>query len=237
MKDNIDTDVIIPAKRLVGHQRDELGAFAFEAYRYLADRSDNPDFVLNQPRYRGAQILISGENFGCGSSRESAVWALAGFGFRCLIAPSFGDIFTNNAFQNGMLLIRLPKEQVERLAAELMISATPAMTVDLQTQTITAPSGAVTPFEVDAELRAGAARRPRRDRHDADARSGHSRLPGSRPLRAAVDLSDEAAKHAGGLSFAGGHTAGSQASRRLSSSAAHGEGHAEGAPSTDMVRR
>ncbi len=153
VKDNIDTDVIIPAKRLVGHQRDELGAFAFEAYRYLADRSDNPDFVLNQPRYRGAQILLSGENFGCGSSRESAVWALAGFGFRCLIAASFGDIFTNNAFQNSMLLIRLPKEQVERLAAELMISATPAMTVDLQTQTITAPSGAVTPFEVDAELR------------------------------------------------------------------------------------
>ena len=109
--------------------------------------------MLNQPRYRGAQILLSGENFGCGSSRESAVWALAGFGFRCLIAPSFGDIFTNNAFQNSMLLIRLPKEQVERLAAELMISATPAMTVDLQTQTITAPSGAVTPFEVDAELR------------------------------------------------------------------------------------
>ena len=141
VKDNIDTDVIIPAKRLVGHQRDELG------------RSDNPDFVLNQPRYRGAQILLSGENFGCGSSRESAVWALAGFGFRCLIAASFGDIFTNNAFQNSMLLIRLPKEQVERLAAELMISATPAMTVDLQTQTITAPSGAVTPFEVDAELR------------------------------------------------------------------------------------
>jgi 3-isopropylmalate/(R)-2-methylmalate dehydratase small subunit len=152
VKDNIDTDVIIPAKRLVGHQRDELGAFAFEAYRYLADRSDNPDFVLNQPRHRGAQILLSGENFGCGSSRESAVWALAGFGFRCLIAASFGDIFTNNAFQNSMLLIRLPKEQVERLAAELMISATPAMTVDLQTQTITAPSGAVTPFEVDDEI-------------------------------------------------------------------------------------
>ena len=105
------------------------------------------------PAFASAQILLSGENFGCGSSRESAVWALAGFGFRCLIAPSFGDIFTNNAFQNGMLLIRLPKEQVERLAAELMISATPAMTVDLQTQTITAPSGAVTPFEVDAELR------------------------------------------------------------------------------------
>ena len=78
MKANIDTDVIIPAKRLVGHQRDQLGAFAFEAYRYRPDRTDNPDFVLNQPRYRDAQVLVTGENFGCGSSRESAVWALAG---------------------------------------------------------------------------------------------------------------------------------------------------------------
>ena len=153
LKANIDTDVIIPAKRLVGHQRHELGGFAFEAYRYRADKSDNPDFVLNKPRYRGAQILISGENFGCGSSRESAVWALAGLGFRCVIAPSFGDIFTNNAFQNGVLLIRLPKEQVERLAAELESSATPAMTVDLQSQTLTTPSGAVTPFEIDTERR------------------------------------------------------------------------------------
>ena len=119
MKDNIDTDVIIPAKRLVGHKREELGAFAFEAYRYRPDGSDNPDFILNQPRYRDAKIMVAGENFGCGSSRKSAVWALAGFGFRCVIAPTFGDIFTNNAFQNGMLLIRLPKAQVERLAAEI----------------------------------------------------------------------------------------------------------------------
>ncbi len=153
VKANIDTDVIIPAKRLVGHQRSELGAFAFEALRYRTDRSDNPDFVLNQPRYRGAQILVTGENFGCGSSRESAVWALAGFGFRCVIAPSFGDIFTNNAFQNGILLIWLPKDQVERLAAELEGSTTPAMTVDLQSKTIMAPSGAVTAFEIDAERR------------------------------------------------------------------------------------
>ena len=153
MKDNIDTDVIIPAKRLVGHQRHELGAFAFEAHRYQPDRTDNPDFVLNQPRYRDAKILIAGENFGCGSSRESAVWALAGFGFRCVIAPSFGDIFTNNAFQNGMLLIRLPKQQVERLAAELESGATPAMTVDLQDRIVTAPSGTRTPFDIDAELR------------------------------------------------------------------------------------
>jgi 3-isopropylmalate/(R)-2-methylmalate dehydratase small subunit len=153
MKANIDTDVIIPAKRLVGHQRGELGAFAFEAYRYRPDRTDNPDFVLNQARYRGAKILVAGGNFGCGSSRESAVWALVGFGFRCVIAPSFGDIFTNNAFQNGMLLIRLPKEQLERLAAEIESGATAAMTIDLQTQTLTAPSGAESPFEIDAERR------------------------------------------------------------------------------------
>ena len=153
MKANIDTDAIIPAKRLVGHKREELAAFAFEAHRYGADGSDNPDFVLNKPRYRGANILIAGENFGCGSSRESAVWAMAGFGFRCVIAPGFGDIFYNNAFQNGMLLIRLPKEHVERLAVELESGAAPSMTVDLQKQVITAPSGAETRFEIDAERR------------------------------------------------------------------------------------
>jgi 3-isopropylmalate/(R)-2-methylmalate dehydratase small subunit len=153
MKANIDTDVIIPAKRLVGHKREELGAFAFEAHRYRPDRSENPDFILNQPRYRDAEILIAGENFGCGSSRESAVWALAGYGFRCAIAPSFGDIFTNNAYQNGMLLIRLPNDEVERLAAEVENAASPAMTVDLERQLITAPSGAQTPFEIDAERR------------------------------------------------------------------------------------
>jgi len=153
MKANIDTDVIIPAKRLVGHKREELAAFAFEALRYRPDGSDNPDFILNKPRYRGASILIAGENFGCGSSRESAVWAMAGLGFRCVIAPSFGDIFYNNAFQNGMLLIRLPKEQVERLAVELESGAGPSMAVDLQNQVVTAPSGAKTCFEIDAERR------------------------------------------------------------------------------------
>lgn len=153
MKANIDTDVIIPAKRLVGHKREDLAGFAFEAHRYEPDGSDNPDFVLNKPRYRGASILIAGENFGCGSSRESAVWAMAGFGFRCVIAPGFGDIFYNNAFQNGMLLICLPHNQVERFAAELESEAAASMTVDLQKQVITAPSGAETRFEIDAERR------------------------------------------------------------------------------------
>ncbi|MBM3530579.1 MAG: 3-isopropylmalate dehydratase small subunit [Alphaproteobacteria bacterium] len=153
MRANIDTDVIVPAKRLVGHQRDELGGFAFEAHRYRPDRTDNPDFVLNQARYRGAKILVTGENFGCGSSRESAVWALAGFGFHCVIAPSFGDIFFNNAFQNGMLLVCMAKDEVERLAADVEGSVTPVMTVNLVSRAITAPSGAETPFEIDAERR------------------------------------------------------------------------------------
>jgi 3-isopropylmalate/(R)-2-methylmalate dehydratase small subunit len=151
MKANIDTDVIIPAKCLVGLHRDQLGGFAFEAYRYRPDRTENPNFVLNQPRYRGAQVLVTGENFGCGSSREAAVWALAGIGMRCIIAPGFGDIFFNNAFQNGMLLIRLPKEQVESLAAQLASEATPTVTVDLQEQVIWSPSGAQITFAIDAE--------------------------------------------------------------------------------------
>jgi 3-isopropylmalate/(R)-2-methylmalate dehydratase small subunit len=153
MKANIDTDVIIPVKRLIGYQREQLGAFAFEAYRYRADGADNPDFVLNQPRYRDAKILVTAENFGCGSSREAAVWALAAFGFRCVISPGFGDIFTNNAFQNGLLLIRLPKEQVDRFAAELESGAAPTMTVDLERKIIVAPSGAETPFDIDSERR------------------------------------------------------------------------------------
>jgi 3-isopropylmalate/(R)-2-methylmalate dehydratase small subunit len=153
MKANIDTDVIIPAKRLVGHQRHELGAFAFEAHRYRPDGSDNPEFILNRPRYRDARILIAGQNFGCGSSRESAVWALAEFGFRCVIAPGFGDIFFNNAFQNGLLLVRLAASQVEQLAEEVENTNSPVMTVDLESKAVTAPSGAQTPFEIDSERR------------------------------------------------------------------------------------
>jgi len=153
MKANIDTDVIIPVKRLIGYQRHELGAFALEAYRFRPDGSENPDFVLNQPRYRDAKILLTGENFGCGSSRESAVWALSSFGFRCIIAPGFGDIFTNNAFQNGVLLIVLPKAQVERIAGEVEGGQSPVMTVDLEAKTITMPRGERMPFEIDGERR------------------------------------------------------------------------------------
>lgn len=153
VKANIDTDMIIPAKRLVGYQRDELGQFAFEAWRYRADGSDHPDFVLNTPRYRGASILVTGPNFGCGSSRESAVWALAGIGIRCVIAPSFGDIFFNNTFQNGMLPIALPQAEIDAIGAELDSAAEPSVTVDLRQQTIALPSGRIVKFTVDTERR------------------------------------------------------------------------------------
>jgi len=153
IKSNIDTDVIIPAKRLVGYQRDELGAFAFEAWRFLESGVDNPDFVLNRARYRGAPILVTGANFGCGSSRESAVWALAGIGIRCIIAPSFGDIFYNNTFQNGVLAITLPQTEIDAIGAELEAATEPVTTVDLTQQTIVLPSGRIMPFVIDAERR------------------------------------------------------------------------------------
>lgn len=153
MKANIDTDVIIPVKRLIGYQRHELGAFALEALRFLPDGSENSAFVLNQPIYRGAKILVTGENFGCGSSRESAVWALASYGFQCIIGPGFGDIFTNNAFQNGLLLIKLSANDVEGIAAELANEPSPVMTVDLQACTVTTPSGRQIAFDIDGERR------------------------------------------------------------------------------------
>ena len=119
MRINIDTEVVIPINRLIGHKRGELGPYCFEAWRYALDGGENSEFVLNQPRYREAKILLAGDNFGCGSSREHAVWSLADFGFRCIIAPSFGDIFYWNCFQNGVLPIRLPEDQVKELAAEV----------------------------------------------------------------------------------------------------------------------
>jgi 3-isopropylmalate dehydrogenase len=155
MRKNIDTDVVIPMRRLVGSQRNELGRYAFEAWRYRADGSEAPEFALNQPRFREAKILIAGDNFGCGSSREHAVWALQGFGIRCVIAPSFGDIFFNNCIQNGMLAIRLPEPEVQRLAEDITGADKPEMTVDLEAQRIVAPSGASVAFDIEPERRQG----------------------------------------------------------------------------------
>ena len=150
---NIDTDVIIRIERLTTLTRDELGRYAMEALRYREDGSDDPDFILNQPAFRNAPILLAGDNFGCGSSREGAVWALRCIGIRCVIAPSFGDIFFGNCFQNGVLPIRLPAAQVEAFAAACADGA--AMTVDLFERKLTAPNGIESSFVVDPLRREG----------------------------------------------------------------------------------
>jgi 3-isopropylmalate/(R)-2-methylmalate dehydratase small subunit len=144
IRPNIDTDVIIPIRRLTGTARETLGQWAFEPLRYRPDGSENPDFVLNQAPFRGAPILIAGANFGCGSSREGAVWALMGMGLRCVIAEGFGDIFTGNCFQNGMLPVVLPAAQLEALARQAGSGA--PVTVDLAAQHVVPPVGEPMPF-------------------------------------------------------------------------------------------
>jgi 3-isopropylmalate/(R)-2-methylmalate dehydratase small subunit len=147
---NVDTDKIIPAKWLKTIKRTGLGVALFETLRYREDGSDNPDFVLNREPYTRAEILITGENFGCGSSREHAPWALLDFGIRCVIGPSFADIFFNNCFKNGILPVVLPKEQVEILMREAAEAEDPTCTIDLDRQEIHRPTGnEVFRFEVD----------------------------------------------------------------------------------------
>ncbi len=153
LRANIDTDVIIRIERLTSLTSAELGPHALEALRFRADGSEDPDFVLNQPAFRDASILLAGANFGCGSSREGAVTALMARGIRCVIAPSFGDIFFNNCFQNGLLPIRLPEAAVLQLADEAAGGA--SFTVDLQTQTIRTRAGEVHAFAVDPQRREG----------------------------------------------------------------------------------
>ena len=151
---NVDTDVIIPIQRLVGTGRSGLSPYAFERLRYNKDGSDNPDFVLNRPQYRDSPILLAGPNFGCGSSREGAVWALMGMGFRAVLAPSFGDIFFNNCFQNGMLPIALPEETIRQIATETEAAQGARHTrVDLARQVVVTPDGHEVPFTVDARKR------------------------------------------------------------------------------------
>ena len=154
LRQNVDTDVIIPIQRLVGTGRTGLGPYAFERLRYLADGSDNPEFLLNQPGYKGSQLVLADENFGCGSSREGAVWALMGMGVRCVIAPSFGDIFFANCFQNGLLPVRLPIAVIRQIAEETEASPGNARTtVDLERRVVITPTGAEIPFEVDTRKR------------------------------------------------------------------------------------
>jgi 3-isopropylmalate/(R)-2-methylmalate dehydratase small subunit len=146
---NVDTDKIIPKQHLKTIARTGLGKALFDEMRYRNDGSENPDFVLNKPAYRKAKILVAGENFGCGSSREHAPWALLDFGIRCVIAPSFADIFFNNCFQNGVLPIKLPAETVALLMDDAQKGANARLTIDLATQTITRPDGSTVSFDID----------------------------------------------------------------------------------------
>jgi len=153
LRPNIDTDVIIPIDDCVSVPRAEQGRCAFRAWRYLKDGSDNPEFMLNRAPYREAKILLAGINFGCGSSREPAVWALMGLGIRAIVAPSFGDIFYNNCFQNGVLPIILPEETVRAIAAEVEKAPEVPVTVDLESGAITNDRGMRVAFSIDAARR------------------------------------------------------------------------------------
>ncbi|MDP2085468.1 MAG: 3-isopropylmalate dehydratase small subunit [Gemmobacter sp.] len=146
---NIDTDMIIPKQFLKTIQRSGLGKNLFDEMRYTQDGKEIPDFVLNQPAYRKAEIIVAGDNFGCGSSREHAPWALLDFGIRCVISTSFADIFYNNCFKNGILPIVMPPEVVDVLMADARKGANARMTVDLETQTVTTSDGQTFGFEVD----------------------------------------------------------------------------------------
>ena len=147
---NVDTDMIIPKQYLKTIERTGLGKALFDEMRYNPDGSEKPEFVLNQPAYRKAQILIAGENFGCGSSREHAPWALLDFGIRAVIAPSFADIFHTNSLKNGVLPIRLPQEICAQLMDDARKGANARITIDLEKQTITRPDGQTVHFEIGA---------------------------------------------------------------------------------------
>ncbi|MYK30621.1 MAG: 3-isopropylmalate dehydratase small subunit [Boseongicola sp. SB0670_bin_30] len=146
---NIDTDMIIPKQFLKTIKRTGLGANLFDEMRFDRDGTEIEDFVLNRPAFREARILVAGDNFGCGSSREHAPWALLDFGIRCVISTSFADIFYNNCFKNGILPIKLPKEQVDALMEDAERGSNARMTVDLEEQTVTGSDGEVFGFEVD----------------------------------------------------------------------------------------
>jgi len=150
---NVDTDAIIPKQFLKKIERTGFGVHLFHESRYLDDAGTQPDpeFVLNLPRYKGAEILLARDNFGCGSSREHAPWSLLDFGFRCIIAPSFADIFHNNCFNNGILPVTLSPDEVQALFAEVEATEGSTLNVDLPSQSVTTGSGKVYKFEVDAE--------------------------------------------------------------------------------------
>ena len=147
---NVDTDMIIPKNYLKTIKRTGLGAGLFAEQRFREDGTENPDFILNKPAYRKAKIIVAGENFGCGSSREHAPWALLDYGIRCVISTSFGDIFYNNCFKNGVLPIRVSPEDLEKLFDDADRGANATLSIDLEKQEIRGPDGGVVTFEIDA---------------------------------------------------------------------------------------
>ena len=147
---NVDTDMIIPKQYLKTIKRSGLGAGLFAEMRYLADGSDNPDFVLNKPAYRQAKVLVAGDNFGCGSSREHAPWALLDFGIRCVISTSFADIFYNNCFKNGILPVKVSAADLEKLFDDAERGANATLSIDLEKQEIRGPDGGTVRFTIEA---------------------------------------------------------------------------------------
>jgi 3-isopropylmalate/(R)-2-methylmalate dehydratase small subunit len=147
---NVDTDMIIPKDYLKTIERTGLGKGLFAELRYLDDGSPNPDFILNKPAYKTAKIIVAGDNFGCGSSREHAPWALLDYGIRSVISTEFGDIFYNNAFKNGILPIKVSKEDLEKLMDDAQRGANATLSIDLASQEIRGPDGGVVHFEIDA---------------------------------------------------------------------------------------
>jgi len=146
---NVDTDMIIPKQFLKTIKRTGLGKNLFDEMRHDSEGNENPEFVLNKPQYRDASILVAGENFGCGSSREHAPWALLDFGITCVIAPSFADIFYNNCFKNGILPITVSKDDLDKLMDDAERGANATLTIDLEAQTINGPDGGEITFELD----------------------------------------------------------------------------------------
>ena len=148
---NIDTDMIIPKDYLKTIKRTGLGKGLFAEMRFKEDGSENPDFVLNQPAYSKAEILVAGDNFGCGSSREHAPWALLDFGVKCVISTSFADIFYNNCFKNGILPVKVSEEELEKLMDDAKRGANATLSVDLEAQTISGPDGGTIHFDIDPD--------------------------------------------------------------------------------------
>ena len=178
---NVDTDMVIPKQYLKTIKRTGLGKGLFSEMRYKDDGSENPDFVLNKPAYRKSKILVAGDNFGCGSSREHAPWALMDFGIRCVISTSFGDIFYNNCFKNGVLPIRVSPEDLEKLFDDAERGANATLSIDLEKQEIRGPDGGVVQFRDRRTPQALHAQRPRRYRADETEAGQDRQLTKRRP--------------------------------------------------------